>query len=100
MRTTSSSISIQSAINLTGLTKTYAEQTAVAKLDLMIEAGALMVFVGPSGCGKTTTLRMIGLLLLCNRPSAPLGSASVTSLACRRACAISGTKRNGEEDQV
>ena len=32
---------------------------AVQSLDLVIEAGELVVLVGPSGCGKSTTLRMI-----------------------------------------
>ncbi|HEY0804356.1 MAG TPA: ATP-binding cassette domain-containing protein, partial [Pseudonocardiaceae bacterium] len=36
---------------------------AVNKLDLVIDAGRITVFVGPSGCGKTTSLRMINRMI-------------------------------------
>ena len=72
-----------SAISLTGLTKTYAEHTAVAELDLTIEAGELMVFVGPSGCGKTTTLRMIAGFVQPTAGTIKIGERDVTRLPPR-----------------
>ena len=46
-------------IRLIGLTKRFAEVTAVDHIDLDIAPGEFFSLLGPSGCGKTTTLRMI-----------------------------------------
>jgi spermidine/putrescine transport system ATP-binding protein len=46
-------------IELSKLTKQFAEVTAVAGIDLHIPGGEFFSLLGPSGCGKTTTLRMI-----------------------------------------
>ena len=49
-----------------GLVKQYGEITAVAGVDLTVDAGDVYGFLGPNGAGKTTTLRMLlGLI----RPS-------------------------------
>ncbi|SIS15292.1 ABC transporter ATP-binding protein [Natronorubrum thiooxidans] len=60
------------AIETTGLTKTYGELTAVDDLDLTIEDGEVFGFLGPNGAGKSTTINM---LLDFARPTA--GSATV-----------------------
>jgi len=46
-------------IELSKLTKQFAEVTAVDGIDLHIPGGEFFSLLGPSGCGKTTTLRMI-----------------------------------------
>ena len=46
-------------IELSKLTKQFAEVTAVAGINLHIPGGEFFSLLGPSGCGKTTTLRMI-----------------------------------------
>ncbi|GAB0116063.1 ABC transporter ATP-binding protein [Acidisoma sp. 7E03] len=46
-------------IRLEGVRKMYGGATAIAHLDLDIQAGEFFTFLGPSGSGKTTTLRMI-----------------------------------------
>src|SRR3954449_12634775 len=47
-------------IHLEGVTKRFADMTAVDDLTLSIPRGNFYAMLGPSGCGKTTTLRMIG----------------------------------------
>jgi len=44
---------------LDGVTKQFADVTAVDDIDLEVERGTFLTLLGPSGCGKTTTLRLI-----------------------------------------
>jgi ABC-2 type transport system ATP-binding protein len=54
-------------IEVRGLVKRYGERTAVAGVDLTVEAGDVYGYLGPNGAGKTTSLRMmLGLI----RPTA------------------------------
>jgi spermidine/putrescine transport system ATP-binding protein len=46
-------------VELVGLTKRFAETTAVDDLSLQIAQGEFFSLLGPSGCGKTTTLRLV-----------------------------------------
>lgn len=50
-------------IELAGLTKRYGDFTAVAGIDLRVEAGVIFGLLGPNGAGKTTTLQMIAGIL-------------------------------------
>jgi ABC-2 type transport system ATP-binding protein len=50
-------------IRLENLTKRYGDFTAVAGIDLDIEAAQIFGLLGPNGAGKTTTLRMIAGIL-------------------------------------
>jgi len=66
-------------IETRGLIKRYGQLTAVAELDLTVEAGAVFGFVGPNGAGKTTTMRILATLL---RPTA--GEAWVVGHSVRK----------------
>ncbi|AHG65851.1 putative spermidine/putrescine import ATP-binding protein PotA [Advenella mimigardefordensis DPN7] len=46
-------------MQLHGLTKKFADTTAVDNLSLDVAKGEFVSLLGPSGCGKTTTLQMI-----------------------------------------
>ena len=48
------------ALELDGVTRRYAETTAVENVSLAVREGEFFTLVGPSGCGKTTTLRLVG----------------------------------------
>ena len=47
------------SVELEGVTKQFADVTAVDDVSLKIGQGEFFTLLGPSGCGKTTTLRMI-----------------------------------------
>jgi spermidine/putrescine transport system ATP-binding protein len=67
-------------IHLDGVTKRFADTTAVDRLTLSIERGAFYAMLGPSGCGKTTTLRMIGGFEDPTEGTVYLGGSDVTDL--------------------
>ncbi len=46
-------------IEVTGLTKSYGDKTAVQDLSFTVEPGIVTGFLGPNGAGKSTTMRMI-----------------------------------------
>ena len=51
------------AIEVEGLTKSFAGKTVVKDLSMHVERGQIYGFLGPNGSGKTTTIRMLcGLL--------------------------------------
>ncbi|WP_084653041.1 ATP-binding cassette domain-containing protein [Nocardioides insulae] len=51
-------------IRAEGLVKRYRGVTALAGLDLEVEAGTVMALLGPNGAGKTTAVRAITTLLV------------------------------------
>jgi ABC-2 type transport system ATP-binding protein len=51
------------AVEITDVTKTFRDVTAVDRLSLAVEEGSIHGFIGPNGSGKTTTMRMIANIL-------------------------------------
>jgi len=47
------------AVQLSHVTKTFGDVTAVDDLSLTVPEGSIYGFIGPNGSGKTTTMRMI-----------------------------------------
>jgi ABC-2 type transport system ATP-binding protein len=72
-----------SAVNLTSLTKSFGNLTAVDDLNLDIRPGEVVAFLGPNGAGKTTTIDM---LLGLSRPDD--GSVEIFGMPPRRAVAL------------
>src|SRR5213076_3382996 len=46
-------------VKLVGVSKRYADATALYSTNLSVEHGKTTVLIGPSGCGKSTLLRLI-----------------------------------------
>ncbi|WP_320673193.1 ATP-binding cassette domain-containing protein [Patulibacter defluvii] len=51
------------AVETDGLTKRFGDFTAVADLNLRVDAGGVVALLGPNGAGKTTTVRMLATLV-------------------------------------
>ena len=47
------------ALDIRGVSKRYAEHTAVDGLSLSVPRGTVYGLLGPNGAGKTTTIRMV-----------------------------------------
>jgi ABC-2 type transport system ATP-binding protein len=65
------------AVHTDGLTMRYGRRTAVAGVQLDIDAGEIFGLVGPNGAGKTTTLKMLATLLVPTAGDAEIGGHSV-----------------------
>src|ERR1700690_785405 len=57
-------------INVNGLTKKYAHNTAVDQISFQVQKGQIVGFLGPNGAGKTTTMRMLTCFLTPTRGTA------------------------------
>jgi ABC-2 type transport system ATP-binding protein len=54
---------VQAAVSVTGLVKSYGEVQAVRGIDLEVEPGETFGFLGPNGAGKSTTIGMLCTLV-------------------------------------
>jgi putative spermidine/putrescine transport system ATP-binding protein len=52
-------MTMESYLDLNGVTKNFGDFRALEKVDLSIKKGEFVTFLGPSGSGKTTTLMII-----------------------------------------
>jgi iron(III) transport system ATP-binding protein len=66
-------------VSIRGLTKKFAAEAAVDKLDLEIGDGEFVSLLGPSGCGKTTTLRLLAGFLQPDAGEIRVGGTVVSS---------------------
>jgi putative ABC transport system ATP-binding protein len=75
-------------IELSGVVKQYrkgqTQVTALAGLDLRIEAGAFVAIMGPSGSGKSTLLHLVGGLDTPNSGIVRVGDAQLESMSERQ----------------
>jgi putative spermidine/putrescine transport system ATP-binding protein len=67
-------------LQLSGVTKSYADFRAVDDVSLEIADGEFLVLLGPSGCGKTTTLRIVAGFVEPTSGSVRLGDHDITAL--------------------
>ncbi|MCB1357927.1 MAG: sn-glycerol-3-phosphate ABC transporter ATP-binding protein UgpC [Maritimibacter sp.] len=68
------------AVQLSGIRKSFGAVDIIHGLDLAIEQGEFVVFVGPSGCGKSTLLRLIAGLETATAGTIRIGDQDVTSV--------------------
>jgi multiple sugar transport system ATP-binding protein len=67
-------------VQLTNVTKTYGDVTAVNDMNLDLKDGEFVCLVGPSGCGKSTTLETVAGLTKPTSGEILIGDREVTNL--------------------
>lgn len=72
------------ALMVSTLTKSYADVTAVAGVDLELAPGSLTALLGPSGCGKSSTLQMIAGLVTPDLGRIEVDGVNVTGVPTER----------------
>lgn len=68
-------------IELSGLTKSYADHVALRSVDLFVQEGEIFGIIGKSGAGKSTLLRCINLLERPDSGHVIVDSETLTSLS-------------------
>jgi iron(III) transport system ATP-binding protein len=69
------------AVTLRGLVVRFGDVIALARVDLEVRAGELLLLLGPSGCGKSTLLRAIAGFVEPDEGTIRFGDEDVTRLA-------------------
>ncbi|WP_328547379.1 ATP-binding cassette domain-containing protein [Streptomyces platensis] len=60
---TTSTTAIATAIDATGLSKSYGDKAVLDGIDLRIPEGTVFALLGPNGAGKTTTVQILSTLI-------------------------------------
>lgn len=67
-------------VNLTGISKNYGDDVALADVTMTVPDGSFVVLLGPTGAGKTTTLRMVSGLDTPDAGEIKIGGRDMASL--------------------
>ena len=80
------------AIEVVGLTKSFADNTVLRGIDLTVPAGTVYALLGPNGAGKTTVIRILSTLLRADAGEARVGGYDVARDAdgVRRSIGVTG----------
>ena len=72
------------ALEVSGVTKHYGSQAAVADVSFALEPGTFLTMLGPSGSGKTTTLSMIAGFTQQDRGTITVGGRDISAIPPHR----------------
>ncbi|MDF2628952.1 MAG: transporter [Symbiobacteriaceae bacterium] len=79
---------VHSLLRVQGLTRRFGGLTAVADVELAVEAGQIFGLIGPNGAGKTTCFNLITGLLPPSAGAVEFGGRSIVGLAPHRVTAL------------
>ena len=88
------------AIQVRGLTKSYAAVEVLRGVDLKIARGSITALLGSNGAGKTTTVRILATLLTADAGTAQVNGFDVRTEADRVRASISLTGQFAAVDDV
>ena len=72
-------------VSVSGLTKSFGDNTVLRDIDLCVEAGECVAVIGPSGTGKSTLLRCWNFLERADKGVLKVGDLSVDAAKASRA---------------
>jgi ABC-2 type transport system ATP-binding protein len=80
------------AIEVTGVTKSYGDQRVLRGIDLTVPTGTVYALLGPNGAGKTTMVRILSTLIAADEGEARVAGFDVTSQpdGVRRSIGVTG----------
>ena len=84
---------ITTAIEVTGIAKSYGDQAVLRGIDLTVPAGTVYALLGPNGAGKTTMVRILSTLIGAGRrrrPGSPASTSRREPDGVRRAIGVTG----------
>lgn len=90
----------QPAIEIAGLTKSYAGQEVLTGVDLTVPAGSITALLGSNGAGKTTLVRILSTLLKADHGTASVNGHDVASSPHEVRASISLTGQFAAVDEV
>ncbi|MGL5908840.1 MAG: ABC transporter ATP-binding protein [Phycicoccus sp.] len=88
------------AIELVGLTKSFADTEVLRGVDLRVPPGTIQALLGSNGAGKTTAVRILSTLLRADGGSAVVGGFDVATDAARVRESVSLTGQFAAVDEV
>jgi NitT/TauT family transport system ATP-binding protein len=77
--------SLDSIVEVRGISKTYGDIEALRSIDLDFPRGKLTSLLGPSGCGKTTLLKIIAGLIKADAGAITVNGKQVSAPGPERA---------------
>ena len=91
---------MQSAIEVSGLGKSFGRQSVLSSLDFAVAAGEVFALLGPNGAGKTTTINILTTLVRPDQGRATVAGFDVVHDAERVKQRISLTGQSAAVDDV
>ncbi len=88
------------AIDIVGLTKSYADNAVLRGVDLSVPSGSIFALLGSNGAGKTTTVRILSTLLKADGGTASVNGHDIATQPAEVRESISLTGQFAAVDEI